>query len=266
MTEKVENKNDTKKGVTRWLIREIMGGLFAGLIVFLAAGRIDLVWGWALVGVYLAWTAATAVVLIPRCPELLVERATRQKSMKSWDARLMSVIGLLTVVKYVVAGLDLRYAWTAGLPLATHWAALMIGLAAFALLTWSMAANAFFSMIVRIQDDRQHAVADTGPYRIIRHPGYVGKPFYRVNLGVGAVPLKNVNVNKEYARYNRKPDKGIKHHDVSDRPFLVFGAVRELLVFEYRRDHPDERGNKSSEFKLFLIGLFIQQCVLMKVV
>ena len=180
MTEKVENKNDTKKGVTRWLIREIMGGLFAGLIVFLAAGRIDLVWGWALVGVYLAWTATTAVVLIPRCPELLVERATRQKSVKSWDARLMSVIGLLTVVKYVVAGLDLRYAWTAGLPLATHWAALMIGLAAFALLTWSMAANAFFSMIVRIQDDRQHAVADTGPYRIIRHPGYVGSIIFEL--------------------------------------------------------------------------------------
>ena len=180
MTEKVENKNDTKKGVTRWLIREIMGGLFAGLIVFLAAGRIDLVWGWALVGVYLAWTATTAVVLIPRCPELLVERATRQKSVKSWDARLMSVIGLLAVVKYVVAGLDLRYAWTAGLPLATHWAALMIGLAAFALLTWSMAANAFFSMIVRIQDDRQHAVADTGPYRIIRHPGYVGSIIFEL--------------------------------------------------------------------------------------
>jgi protein-S-isoprenylcysteine O-methyltransferase Ste14 len=174
MTENHENKNNTKKGVIRWLIREIMGGLIAGLIVFLAAGRFDLVWGWALVGIYLAWTAATAIVLIPRCPELLVERATRQKSMKSWDARLMGVIGLLTVVKYIVAGLDLRYAWTAGFPITVHWIALIIGAATFALVTWSMAANAFFSMIVRIQDDREHAVADTGPYRFVRHPGYVG--------------------------------------------------------------------------------------------
>jgi protein-S-isoprenylcysteine O-methyltransferase Ste14 len=58
--------------------------------------------------------------------------------------------------------------------LAAHWVALVIAAATFALVTWSMAANAFFSMIVRIQDDRKHAVADTGPYRFVRHPGYVG--------------------------------------------------------------------------------------------
>ena len=179
MTENIEPKTtadgkETRKGVTRWLMREIMGGLFSGLIVFIAAGRFDFVWGWALVGVYLSWTAATAVILIPRCPELLVERATRSKSMKSWDARLMSVIGLLTLAKYVLAGLDLRFVWTTGIPLAVHLAALVIAAASFALVTWSMAANAFFSMIVRIQDDRQHAVADNGPYRFVRHPGYVG--------------------------------------------------------------------------------------------
>ena len=37
-----------------------------------------------------------------------------------------------------------------------------------------MAANTFFSKVVRIQDDRGHHVIDTGPYRFVRHPGYVG--------------------------------------------------------------------------------------------
>lgn len=180
MTELTQIKNDTRRGVARWLMREIMGGLFAGLIVFLAAGRFDLVWGWALVGVYLAWTAGTAAILIPRCPELLVERATRQKSMKSWDTRLMSTIGLLTLVKYLVAGLDLRFGWTTEFPTGLHLAALAVAAAAFALVTWSMAANAFFSLIVRIQEDRQHAVADTGPYRIVRHPGYVGSLIFEL--------------------------------------------------------------------------------------
>jgi protein-S-isoprenylcysteine O-methyltransferase Ste14 len=179
MTENIEliteaDDKDTRKGVTRWLIREIMGGLFSGLIVFIAAGRFDLVWGWVLMGVYLSWTAATAIVLIPRCPELLAERATRSKSMKTWDARLMSLIGLLTLAKYVLAGLDLRFAWTGGIPIAAHLTALVIAASTFALVTWSMAANAFFSLIVRIQDDRQHAVADNGPYRYVRHPGYIG--------------------------------------------------------------------------------------------
>mgnify|MGYP002684581587 CR=1 FL=1 len=34
--------------------------------------------------------------------------------------------------------------------------------------------NRFFSGVVRIQTDRGHQVVTTGPYRFIRHPGYVG--------------------------------------------------------------------------------------------
>ena len=35
-------------------------------------------------------------------------------------------------------------------------------------------ANRFFGPVVRIQTDRGHQVADGGPYRWVRHPGYVG--------------------------------------------------------------------------------------------
>ena len=57
------------------------------------------------------------------------------------------------------------------------------------LLTWSMASNAFFSTVVRIQDDRGHAVASGGPYRFVRHPGYVAAIlFYLVTpLMLGSV-------------------------------------------------------------------------------
>jgi protein-S-isoprenylcysteine O-methyltransferase Ste14 len=37
-----------------------------------------------------------------------------------------------------------------------------------------MRTNAFFSRLVRLQGDRGHAVVSTGPYRYVRHPGYVG--------------------------------------------------------------------------------------------
>ena len=37
-----------------------------------------------------------------------------------------------------------------------------------------MAENRFFSGVVRIQTDRGHVVCDSGPYRIVRHPGYAG--------------------------------------------------------------------------------------------
>lgn len=34
--------------------------------------------------------------------------------------------------------------------------------------------NNFFSSVVRIQKDRGHVVCDTGLYKTIRHPGYLG--------------------------------------------------------------------------------------------
>jgi len=40
-------------------------------------------------------------------------------------------------------------------------------------LTWAQSVNKFFEPTVRIQTDRGHRVIDTGPYAIIRHPGYV---------------------------------------------------------------------------------------------
>ena len=41
-------------------------------------------------------------------------------------------------------------------------------------MTWAMMTNSFFSALVRIQRDRGHAVVSRGPYRFVRHPGYVG--------------------------------------------------------------------------------------------
>jgi protein-S-isoprenylcysteine O-methyltransferase Ste14 len=37
-----------------------------------------------------------------------------------------------------------------------------------------MVSNKFFSTSVRIQMERDHTVASGGPYRYVRHPGYVG--------------------------------------------------------------------------------------------
>ena len=169
---------ETKRGVIRWLVREILGGsVFVGLTLFIPAGTLNWPMGWALIGVYLTWTAATALLIIPRCPELLIERVARRKDAKRWDVALMSVVGLITMARYIVAGLDFRHGWTLELspvPIALQIVGLVMAVLAYALTTWAMTVNAYFSQIVRIQDDRGHSVATDGPYRYVRHPGYVG--------------------------------------------------------------------------------------------
>jgi protein-S-isoprenylcysteine O-methyltransferase Ste14 len=171
---KQEMTPEVKRGVVRWLRREVIGVLFVAATLFIPAGRWNWVWGWALVGIYAVWVSANALILIPRSPELLAERAQRKKGIKDWDAVLMSIVGILTLCKHIVAGLDVRYGWTVGIPLWLQIVTLVIAALGYALGTWAMAANAFFSMIVRIQEDRGHAVVTGGPYQFVRHPGYVG--------------------------------------------------------------------------------------------
>jgi protein-S-isoprenylcysteine O-methyltransferase Ste14 len=150
-----------------------MGVVFVAATLLLSAGRWDWVWGWALVAVYAAWVAAMALLLIRRNPELLAERAARNKRGKRWDTILLSVFGLLVMAKQILAGLEVR--WGGGqMPLAVHLTGLVVATLGQALGVWAMVANAFFSQVVRIQEDRDQTVVSSGPYGFVRHPGYVG--------------------------------------------------------------------------------------------
>ena len=42
------------------------------------------------------------------------------------------------------------------------------------LVAWAMRTNTFFSAVLRIQKDCGHRPITTGPYALIRHPGYTG--------------------------------------------------------------------------------------------
>jgi protein-S-isoprenylcysteine O-methyltransferase Ste14 len=52
-------------------------------------------------------------------------------------------------------------------------AAFALFVTAHALQIWAMAVNAFFSTALRLQAERGHHVVRNGPYRYVRHPGYL---------------------------------------------------------------------------------------------
>lgn len=80
-------------------------------------------------------------------------------------------IPLLTLV---IAGLDHRWKWSLEMPLPLEITAAAVFAIGTAWVSWAMVSNRFFAPVVRIQRDRGHIVATTGPYRFMRHPGYVG--------------------------------------------------------------------------------------------
>jgi protein-S-isoprenylcysteine O-methyltransferase Ste14 len=84
-------------------------------------------------------------------------------------------LNLLMFVQLLLAGLDVgRLHWSATVPFPLQ----ILGLVGFAagmgLTTWAMLVNRFFSRAVRLQPDRGHQVVTSGPYRLVRHPGYSG--------------------------------------------------------------------------------------------
>ena len=92
---------------------------------------------------------------------------------ETWDGVWAGVFMPTFIAIFVVAGYDIHNGWA---PLPTWvWP---IGVVLFVLggglFLRAMAENPFFEKTVRIQSERGHHVIDTGPYRKVRHPGYVG--------------------------------------------------------------------------------------------
>lgn len=144
------------------------------LILFLAAGRLNWTWAWVYLGICLVSLAINGTLLLRTSPETIAERG-RPKETQDWDKVVGGLWGLVQfLVLPLVAGLDVRFGWTRGLNAAWNVAggvALAVGLG---LGGWAMIANAYFSTAVRIQSDRGQTVCRSGPYRFVRHPGYVG--------------------------------------------------------------------------------------------
>jgi protein-S-isoprenylcysteine O-methyltransferase Ste14 len=127
----------------RWA-RLVVVHLLVPLILFACAGDI----GW-----WQAWVFSAMIVIAGigsriwaerRHPGLLVERdrSVTAQGVKSWDKTLSPLMALsLSFPLVIVAGLDHRFGWSPVFPI---W----LNLLGF--------------------------VCDSGPYRIVRHPGYAG--------------------------------------------------------------------------------------------
>jgi protein-S-isoprenylcysteine O-methyltransferase Ste14 len=89
----------------------------------------------------------------------------------------------------LIAGLDHRYSWTAEFPPSLIAAGFTLISSGYAFAAWAFAENRFFYSVVCVHTDRGHAVCDTGPYAVLRHPGYTGNilGLFGVVLALGSM-------------------------------------------------------------------------------
>jgi protein-S-isoprenylcysteine O-methyltransferase Ste14 len=143
------------------------------LCLFLPAGTWAWPRGWLFLGVLLASSIPVTLYLRRVNPDVIAGRVNRHERPRRWDLILGLMILVMMLAVLILAALDDgRYHWF-HLPwwgCALGYMLLFVGMAG---LTWAEAVNKFFEPTVRIQTDRGHKVIDTGPYAIVRHPGYV---------------------------------------------------------------------------------------------
>jgi len=168
---------EIRRAIRRWSLQSAAGVVGYAALLFLAAVRIDWLWGWVFITLLTAALIGHVMVLVPTNPALLAERqkGTRRADAPRWDRWIVIFgAGLMPFAAWIVSGLNVRYGWEAPLPLTLHLVGLALGIAGWGLFLWALGSNAFFSEAVRIQTEREHSVQSSGSYRIVRHPGYLG--------------------------------------------------------------------------------------------
>jgi protein-S-isoprenylcysteine O-methyltransferase Ste14 len=137
-------------------------------------------WEWWEAWVYLLLCivsfAISRLLAARKNPDIIAERSKfmQHDNTQPWDKLLAPFSGIGGGLIPLIAGLDALYGWSQPYSLNLKILVLIIILAGYVLGSYALIANRFFSGTVRLQTERGHQVVSSGPYRWIRHPGYVG--------------------------------------------------------------------------------------------
>jgi protein-S-isoprenylcysteine O-methyltransferase Ste14 len=149
------------------------------VLPFVLAGSLFWTAGWLHLAVVLTGTAGEHVFVTRRNPELKQRRQRIGSGTKSWD--LVWNVAYWPLMASIALGAGAQAGSATG---AQPWWLWPIGLvlvgAGFVLSAWAMGSNPFFEGTVRIQTEVEHRVFDGGPYRLLRHPGYLGLVLWAV--------------------------------------------------------------------------------------
>jgi protein-S-isoprenylcysteine O-methyltransferase Ste14 len=169
-------QNQNRKISVRMIIQVLLYLFFFPMLPLLLSGR----WGW-----WEAWFYALScflslvvsrVLVARKFPDLMAERSKflEHKDAQSWDKLLAPLVGLGGNLVPLVVGLEAHYGQVHIFSLPVKLAAMLVYLGGFTWGSYALLENRFFSGMVRLQTDRGHQLVRSGPYRIMRHPGYAG--------------------------------------------------------------------------------------------
>lgn len=172
----------SNKTRTQMVMRAVLAPVLMIGLLFLVAGRWDYwqAWVYSILNMVLLALMGT---LFTKNSELVEERLNPKEGMKGWDKFYFAVTTPMYIIALIVAGLDARFGWST-VPLIVYWSSVVLYVVGQAIFIWARFTNSYFSSVVRIQTDRGQTVCKDGPYRFVRHPGYVGGFLFTIMIGL----------------------------------------------------------------------------------
>ncbi len=159
--------------ITKLLLQTIITFLLFALALFIPAGSSRWLNGWIFLILFFGWFTLVNLWLLKHNPGLLEERFTLGRSdQKGWDKILFPFLLILSLAWLVFISLDATHSHWSPVP---SWLELIGGIimvCSFILIFLTFRENSYLSTVVRVQQDRGHAVVSTGVYHYVRHPMY----------------------------------------------------------------------------------------------
>ncbi|MFX1570137.1 MAG: methyltransferase family protein [Promethearchaeota archaeon] len=174
-----ENNKDEEK-LNREGIKGILLWYSLIIISFLALLFISGKWNWLNAWIYLGISVisqtANVLLSIKKNPGMLNERGKIVKEgTKTFDKVFVTLTMPIILISMAIIALDaVVFRWSF-MPEYFLIIGIFISFPGFILGVWVMMTNPYFELTVRIQEDRHHIVINSGPYKIIRHPGYASE-------------------------------------------------------------------------------------------
>ena len=170
----MEQNNKIKKGASKYIIMVMIQRIIGIIMYFIAAGTLSDYRGITNILLYFILTIVASIIMFRNNKETLNERGKKQENTKKWDKIILPFFVVISCyVIYIVAGLGSRFNWEK-LPLFCFYIGILFYIVSCVFMLLPILENKHFESTSRIQDNRKHSVVNTGPYKIIRHPGYLG--------------------------------------------------------------------------------------------
>ena len=169
--------NDTTKlnilGI-RGIARESAAFVIGILFLFGSAGTLYWPRGWIYICVMLLYQIFYISILIIINPQLLNERGKfNWKETKRYDKYFAILYSIFGFSMLIVAGLDVvRFKWSS-IPFITIYPSILVFILCSFIALWAYVSNAHLILTSRNDKLCNQRVCTIGPYRYIRHPGYL---------------------------------------------------------------------------------------------